>query len=120
MQLPWADGQVSVSVGGAAADGVTAIPELLEGLDLRGATVTMDAMGCAFSTAHREAKKPSSMACCDWFRIVSKAPISAGSGSLRLRVKALGKSGCRAICAKSSLAIRSDNSSIKCCMNSQY
>jgi hypothetical protein len=58
----------------AKSNEITAIPELLEGLDLRGATVTMDAMGCAFSTAHREAKKPSSMACCDWFRIVSKAP----------------------------------------------
>jgi hypothetical protein len=33
------------------------------------------------------------MACCDCFRIVSKAPISAGSGSLRLRVKALGEVG---------------------------
>ncbi len=30
----------------AKSNEITAIPELLEGLDLRGATVTMDAMGC--------------------------------------------------------------------------
>jgi hypothetical protein len=52
--------------------------------------------------------------------MLSSEAISAGSGSLRLRVKALGLSGCRANRAKSSLAIRSENSSSNCWMNSQY
>ena len=42
---------------------------------------------------HREAKKASTVACWDRLRIDSKAPISVGSGSLRLRVNALGESG---------------------------
>ena len=41
------------------------------------------------------------------------------SGSLRLRVNALGWSGCRAMCANSSEAIRSASSSVKYCMNLQ-
>ena len=66
-----------------------------------------------------EAKKPSSIACCDWLRIDISAPINAGSGSLRLRANALGWSGCRAICANSSEVIRSASSSVKFCMNLQ-
>jgi hypothetical protein len=49
-----------------------------------------------------DAKKVSTVACCDWLRIDTNAPISAGSGNVRLRVKAFGESGCRAVCANAS------------------
>lgn len=47
------------------------------------------------------------------------AALRSDSLRVRARVKAFGMSGCRAICAKSSAAIRSENSSIKDFINSQ-
>lgn len=69
---------------------------------------------------HRLAKKVSSKACCEPERIVSSVAISAGKGSLRLRVKASGNSGCRARCAKSTAASTSAKSSNRDWIESRY
>ena len=62
---------------------------------------------CQSPSSLRLLKKESSMTCCDWLRMDSRAPISRGSGSLRERVKALGNSKCRASAAKAGEWIRS-------------
>ena len=47
------------------------------------------------------------MTCCDAARMDTRAPISFGNGSWRLRVKALGNSKCRASAANSGEWMRS-------------
>ena len=62
----------------------------------------------------------SSMDCCEDERMNSSEATSAGRGSRRVRLKALGKSGWRARCAKSSEARVSDRSNRSCWIDSQY
>ena len=70
-------------------------------------------------SAQKLPKNESSMDCYEDEHMNSSEATSAGRGSRRVRLKALGKSGWRARCAKSSEARVPDRSSKSCWIDSQ-